>query len=332
MDFVHQAPTFDPQLEPHHAAGGVDGRLGGRGRFRSRRLAGLLPHQQRRRTRTNRLYRNNGDGRFTDVAGAARRRRREPAPAPACRWARCGATTTTTATTICWSTSTAGRCSFTTSGGKGFVDGGRARRAAGVGQRQQRHLARLRSRRPARSVHRRLLARRASTCGGSRPRASCRRASSTRTTAAASTCCATRATAPSRTSPQAMGITSRRWTLAVAAADLRGTGYPDLFFANDYGVSELYANDGGKRFVDVAETTGVGAHAEERHERLVRRHLQRRPPGHLQGQHLGARRARAGQRSVGAEERRGAPASTTTWRRAWASTSAAGAGARSSAI
>jgi len=56
----------------------------------------------------------------------------------------------------------------------------------------------------------------------------------------------------------AMGITSRRWTLAVAAADLRGTGYPDLFFANDYGVSELYANDGGRRFVDVAESTGVG--------------------------------------------------------------------------
>ena len=57
---------------------------------------------------------------------------------------------------------------------------------------------------------------------------------------------------------QAMGIKSRRWTLAVAAADLRGTGYPDLFFANDYGVSELYANEGGTRFVDVAETTGVG--------------------------------------------------------------------------
>ena len=56
----------------------------------------------------------------------------------------------------------------------------------------------------------------------------------------------------------AMGITSRRWTLAVAAADLRGTGYPDLFFANDYGVSELYANEGGARFVDVADATGVG--------------------------------------------------------------------------
>ncbi len=57
---------------------------------------------------------------------------------------------------------------------------------------------------------------------------------------------------------EAMGITSRRWTLAIGAADLLGTGYPDLFFANDYGVSELLANQGGKRFVDVAGATGVG--------------------------------------------------------------------------
>jgi hypothetical protein len=56
----------------------------------------------------------------------------------------------------------------------------------------------------------------------------------------------------------ALGITSRRWTLAVIAADLLGSGYPDLFFANDYGVSELYANRGGKAFVDVAQAAGVG--------------------------------------------------------------------------
>jgi enediyne biosynthesis protein E4 len=56
----------------------------------------------------------------------------------------------------------------------------------------------------------------------------------------------------------AMGITSRRWTLAVVAADLHGTGYPDLFLANDYGVSELFANQAGKRFVDVAPQSGVG--------------------------------------------------------------------------
>jgi hypothetical protein len=55
-----------------------------------------------------------------------------------------------------------------------------------------------------------------------------------------------------------LGISSRRWTLAVVAADLFGTGYPDLFLSNDYGVSELFANRGGKRFEDVGGETGVG--------------------------------------------------------------------------
>jgi hypothetical protein len=53
------------------------------------------------------------------------------------------------------------------------------------------------------------------------------------------------------------GINSRRWALAASAADLRGTGHPDLFVANDYGVSELYFND-GKHFQEVGEQTGVG--------------------------------------------------------------------------
>jgi len=54
-----------------------------------------------------------------------------------------------------------------------------------------------------------------------------------------------------------LGISSRRWALAAAAADLRGTGHQDLFVANDYGVSELYFND-GKQFREVGEQTGVG--------------------------------------------------------------------------
>ncbi len=54
-----------------------------------------------------------------------------------------------------------------------------------------------------------------------------------------------------------MGINSRHWALAAAAADLRGTGRPDLFIANDYGVSELYFNE-GDRFREVGEQTGVG--------------------------------------------------------------------------
>jgi enediyne biosynthesis protein E4 len=54
-----------------------------------------------------------------------------------------------------------------------------------------------------------------------------------------------------------VGINSHRWALAASAADLRGTGRPDLFVANDYGVSELYFNDGGK-FREVGQQTGVG--------------------------------------------------------------------------
>jgi hypothetical protein len=54
-----------------------------------------------------------------------------------------------------------------------------------------------------------------------------------------------------------VGLVSTRWALAAVAADLRGTGYPDLFIANDYGVSELFVNEGG-RFREAGRETGVG--------------------------------------------------------------------------
>ena len=53
------------------------------------------------------------------------------------------------------------------------------------------------------------------------------------------------------------GLVSRRWALAAVAADLTGTGGPDLFVANDYGVSELFVNDHG-HFREVGRETGVG--------------------------------------------------------------------------
>jgi len=55
-----------------------------------------------------------------------------------------------------------------------------------------------------------------------------------------------------------MGVASNRWTLAVVAADISDDGYPDLFLANDYGVSELFLNRDGTGFEEVGERTGVG--------------------------------------------------------------------------
>ena len=56
---------------------------------------------------------------------------------------------------------------------------------------------------------------------------------------------------------QRLGIDTRRWALAAAAADLRGTGNMDLFIANDYGISELFFYD-GRQFREVGNETGVG--------------------------------------------------------------------------
>lgn len=58
---------------------------------------------------------------------------------------------------------------------------------------------------------------------------------------------------------ESLGLRSRRWALAAAAADLRGTGYPDLVIANDYGVTEYWANEGGKRFREIGKESGIGA-------------------------------------------------------------------------
>lgn len=54
------------------------------------------------------------------------------------------------------------------------------------------------------------------------------------------------------------GLDSRRWTLAAAAADLRGTGYPDLFIANEYAIDELFYNLDGERFVEAGKTSSIG--------------------------------------------------------------------------
>jgi hypothetical protein len=59
-----------------------------------------------------------------------------------------------------------------------------------------------------------------------------------------------------------VGIKSTRWTLGVAAADLCGSGYPDIVLANDYGVSEYLCNtadeNGHRVFREMGRETGIG--------------------------------------------------------------------------
>lgn len=51
---------------------------------------------------------------------------------------------------------------------------------------------------------------------------------------------------------------SRRWTLGVAAADINNSGYPDILLANDYGVDEIFINQGGDRFFNTGQEAGLG--------------------------------------------------------------------------
>jgi hypothetical protein len=54
------------------------------------------------------------------------------------------------------------------------------------------------------------------------------------------------------------GITSTRWTLAAAAADMDLDGFPELIVANDYGIDEFYHNEGGERFRESGEENSIG--------------------------------------------------------------------------
>lgn len=44
------------------------------------------------------------------------------------------------------------------------------------------------------------------------------------------------------------GLTSTRWSLAVAVVDLNHDGYTDLYVANDFGPDDVYLNEGGAHF------------------------------------------------------------------------------------
>ena len=55
------------------------------------------------------------------------------------------------------------------------------------------------------------------------------------------------------------GVT--RWSLSCLFGDYDGDGRFDLLVTNDFGLTNLYRNDGGKRFVDVTKKTGAEVRA-----------------------------------------------------------------------
>ncbi len=59
-----------------------------------------------------------------------------------------------------------------------------------------------------------------------------------------------------------VGLNSTRWTLAVIAIDFNQDGWPDLYVANDYGLSELYLNEPGpqgrRQFREIGAAAGIG--------------------------------------------------------------------------
>jgi hypothetical protein len=57
-----------------------------------------------------------------------------------------------------------------------------------------------------------------------------------------------------------LGETSR-WSLSSLFADYDGDGRPDLLVTNDFGLKNLYRNDGGHRFVDEAGKAGAEVRA-----------------------------------------------------------------------
>ena len=229
----------------HHAAGRLDGRVGGGGRLRSRRLAGLLRHQQPRgqpQSPVSQQGRRHVRGRRAQV-GVADVNRRETGVSMGAVWGdydndgyedlflyRYGRPEL-----------------FHNEEGRRFVAARRARRPAGSGSTPTAPRGSTTTATAGSICSSPATGTRTSTSGSSRRRASCRRASSTPTTAAASICCGTAATAPSRTGPSALGITSRRWTLAVAAADLLGTGYPGPVPRQRLRRLGAVRNRGGKR-------------------------------------------------------------------------------------
>jgi hypothetical protein len=54
------------------------------------------------------------------------------------------------------------------------------------------------------------------------------------------------------------GLEDTKWTYAAGTADLQGDGFPELMLANDYGTDQIFFNVQGERFEPAGDETGIG--------------------------------------------------------------------------
>ncbi len=55
-----------------------------------------------------------------------------------------------------------------------------------------------------------------------------------------------------------MGVDDSGWTLATGTADLNRDGWPDIYNANDFGPDSLFLNEQGNRFTKLVQKRGIG--------------------------------------------------------------------------
>ena len=165
LDFVHERADARSEAGAHHAAGRLDGSRGVGRRLRRDGLSDLYVTDSKEGSK-NRLYRNRGNGTFEEVAarmGVADLNHSETGVSMGAVWGDYDNDGFEDLFLYRW-----GRPElFHNDRGQRLHAGHRHRRPASVGQRQHRGVARLRPRRPPRSVRRRLLLRNQSTCGSS---------------------------------------------------------------------------------------------------------------------------------------------------------------------
>ena len=209
----------------------------------------------------NALYRNRGDGTFEDAGRARRAGRPEPRGRGVLDGLGLGRLRRRRATRTSSSTPGGVRALFRNEGRARVHRRHRGLRARALDELQRRHLARLRPRRAARPVRRPGTSPRSTTCGTSRPRASCRTASSSRRTAGRNRLFREHGDGTFEDVTRRTGADSTRWTSPPWRPTSTATAGRTCTWPTTTVPRSCFLNRGGERF-ELAQ--GIGLEAESK--------------------------------------------------------------------